>query len=177
MDMNLSKFQEMVKDREAWRAVVHGVGHDWKKKNKKQDITEQQVLANATLLLGSVMAGMQEGVENNGACEQRLKPEGEKSLPVSPWSLLSLPQTCSPHRPSVSSHDCPRKMCTYIPKYWSIPFCKLYSETYLIFKQCSHNFGNNMAFKKIHLEPWNDEFFRLDEINRHELTQDLRPNR
>ena len=25
MDMNLSKLQEMVKDREAWRAVVHGV--------------------------------------------------------------------------------------------------------------------------------------------------------
>ena len=25
MDMNLSKLQEMVKDREAWRAIVHGV--------------------------------------------------------------------------------------------------------------------------------------------------------
>ena len=25
MDMGLSKLQEMVKDREAWRAVVHGV--------------------------------------------------------------------------------------------------------------------------------------------------------
>ena len=24
MDMNLSQLQEMVKDREAWRAVVHG---------------------------------------------------------------------------------------------------------------------------------------------------------
>ena len=24
-DMSLSKFQEMVKDREAWHAVVHGV--------------------------------------------------------------------------------------------------------------------------------------------------------
>ena len=29
MDMNLSKLQEMVMDREAWRAVVHGVGNSW----------------------------------------------------------------------------------------------------------------------------------------------------
>ena len=29
MDMNLSKLQEMVKDREAWRAAVHGVTKTW----------------------------------------------------------------------------------------------------------------------------------------------------
>ena len=29
MDMSLSKIQEIVKDREAWHAVVHGVRHDW----------------------------------------------------------------------------------------------------------------------------------------------------
>ena len=29
VDMNLSKLQEIVKDREAWRAAVHGVAKTW----------------------------------------------------------------------------------------------------------------------------------------------------
>ena len=29
MDMSLNKLREMVKDREAWRAVVHGITKSW----------------------------------------------------------------------------------------------------------------------------------------------------
>ena len=36
MDMSLSKFQEIVKDREAWHAAVHGLTKSWTQLSTKQ---------------------------------------------------------------------------------------------------------------------------------------------
>ena len=37
MDMNLSKLQEMVKDRKAWRAAVHGVAKSQTRLSDEQE--------------------------------------------------------------------------------------------------------------------------------------------
>ena len=49
MDMNLGKFREMVRDREAWHPAIHGVANswtqlnDWTKKTIRRRITTYQI--------------------------------------------------------------------------------------------------------------------------------------
>ena len=46
MDMSLSKLQEIVKDREAWRAAVHGIAKNWTRMNKRvQNMRDYLVIA------------------------------------------------------------------------------------------------------------------------------------
>ena len=44
MDMSLSKLQELVMDREAWRAAVHGIPKSWTRLNDRTELNSQFTL-------------------------------------------------------------------------------------------------------------------------------------
>ena len=85
MDMSQSKFWAMVKDREAWRAAVHGVTKSWTR------------LSNATTTTASFLGWQKRGSSLNDQHNrpQKGEPRRLRSLPSEPWgSYNDLSQFC-----------------------------------------------------------------------------------
>ena len=69
MDMSLSKLREIVKDREAWCAAVHGVSKRW---TRLHDWTRKTILTPVCY------------------CNQFVHFKGMRNMCIFPWSIISL---------------------------------------------------------------------------------------
>ena len=58
MELSLSNLQEIVKDREAWRAAVHGVAHSWVNNNKKERKRKLVNLTVFNIFIGILLKGL-----------------------------------------------------------------------------------------------------------------------
>ena len=78
MDMNLGELREVVMDREAWRAAIQSVGHDWATElnwRSYQPFFSMNLCYQVTL---------------NERCEPPLSPHG--MLTVSPFLVMRIPE-------------------------------------------------------------------------------------
>ena len=85
MDMGLGRLRELVIDREAWRAAVHGVTKNW---TQLSDWTELIVLLEIPRWLsGKNLSAMQETQVQSLGWEDALEKEVATHSSILPWEL------------------------------------------------------------------------------------------
>ena len=106
VDMGLSKLQELVMDREAWRVTVHGI--------TESDVTEQLNWTDPALLVGMYIGTAI--MENSVESPQKMKTRVVISQSVSSvaWSCPTLCNPVDNSTPGLPVHQLPEFTQTYV---------------------------------------------------------------
>ena len=120
MDVNLGKLQEMVKDRQAWRAAVHGsqrVGHNLVTEQQQyieEDMTLHRNISSSMCLLSvgaKVGAGVREGARGTETGSEKEESRGRQW--EEPNLLMVFKTCCLPFKNQIAPPPtpCPQLPC------------------------------------------------------------------
>ena len=90
IDMSLSKLQEMVKDREAWHAAVHGVKEESVKVDLKLNIQKTKIMASGAITSWQIEGETVEAVTDFIFLGSKITTDGDCSHEIKRHSLLGI---------------------------------------------------------------------------------------